>query len=207
MIKADVRSQMNNIQQEFMSLLSYKLGKLDQIKDSGNPNDLIESAGLMRDLLLSDRNGLFGEAVKMFPQLKSRKNRKFRFLVKHVGVSTHKKGGQYDFLAQGSSKACIHQSLEGTVAYSRDELLKLPVICIEGGHYTCRDLIQFVANKLGARHFDKLTGTEKQMLLHEIRDEFGVDGFDPILTPLRGKAGVVCSAGNELVERINRLYD
>lgn len=190
---------------EFLDLFKYKIKRLEELQYSHDKNDLVETAGLFRDLLLSDENGLFGQIVKLFPELRTKRNRSFIFEVKHLGTTYHDTQNKQGVVTNGNGSVCSHPILKGTVSYSRDDFLKLPILCIGGDHYTFKDIITFVANKLGARHYDNLSGSEKQMLLHDIRSTFKVEKLDPIIIPLYGKASIVIKTANRLIERIDEI--
>ena len=185
-------------------------GKLKQLESLIKNTDIynsIEIAGIVRDLLLSDQNGLVGELLRHHPELRTKRSRRLEFSVEHTGSSEAMPGTGRAFLnipPGQQSNFCTHVPLEGIQIYTRDKFLALPVLCIQDDHYSYKDIISFVANKLGARHFDLTSGSDKQMLLHEIRNTFGIDNFDPILTGLRDRSAVVASTCRRLYEMIHK---
>lgn len=194
-------------QTELIGSLKYKVERLDELSKSLNLYDTIEGAGLVRDLVLSDECGLFGAACREIPGMQNPRNRKLRFNVKFNGSTyqTQSENVPIVITAPRRTMVCPHIELSDKHNLSRDNFLKLPILCGQRGHYTFKDLVTFTANKLGSRHFDRVSGSDQQLILHEIREQFGFENFDPVTTPLRGLYSVVVSTGNELIDRIDNL--
>jgi hypothetical protein len=194
-------------QTELIGSLRYKVERLEELSKSLNLYDTIEGAGLVRDLLLSDECGLFGAVGRDIPGMQNPRNRKLRFNVKFNGsmYQARLKDTPIMMAAPGRTMICPHIILSDKHNLTRDDFLKLPILCGQHGHYNFKDLVAFAANKLGSRHFDRASGSDQQLVLHEIREQFGFESFDPVTTPLRGLYPVVVSTGNELIDRIDNL--
>ncbi len=194
-------------QSELIGLFEYKTKLLGQALKKGGLYDAIEAAGLIRDLLLSDSNGLQGAILKEIPELKNRRNRKIKFEVKFLGSTYHNNFKGYPLIASAPNKTmiCPHKEFNGVQSFNRHDFLALPILCTPHGHYTYKDIVSFAANKLGSRHFDRKSGSEDQLALHEVREKFGFDGFDPITTSILGLGTVVCTTCNKFITRLEEL--
>jgi len=194
-------------QLELIGQFRYKADQLGSLLQDGGVYPTINAAGIIRDLILSDNNGLLGAVARDTPILKNRRNRNIKFEVTFFGSTYHSHTNPPIALASSNSTICYHKELEfsGRKNLSRDDFLALPVICTRTNHYTFKDLISFIANKLGARHFDYEGGTEAQMLLHEIRDKYELERFDPVVHPILGLGSVVHTTCNRLLQKIGDL--
>ncbi|WP_432713384.1 hypothetical protein [Pedobacter sp.] len=194
-------------QSELIGLFEYKTKMLGDAIKRGELYDAIEAAGLVRDLLLSDNNGLLGAILQEIPELRNRRNRNIKFEVMFLGSTYHSNNDGYPLVAEAPNKTmiCPHKEYSGVQSFNRNDFLALPILCTDYGHYSYKDLISFVANKLGSRHFDHKTGSEKQLILHEIRERFGLESFDPIITPILGLGSVVYTTCNKILNRLDEL--
>jgi hypothetical protein len=193
-------------QKELIGMLQYKVERLNALSHSSVIYDTIECAGIIRDLILSDENGIFGAILRDIPNLRNKRNRKLIFVVKLFGFTNHKRLGSYISIVEAPKNAahCAHYEFPEIQQLRRDDFLRLPVICAENGHYTVKDLVSFTANKLGSRHFDRYSGSNDQLLLHEIRDAIGMEGFDPVITPIKALSRVDVATGEKLIIRIEK---
>ncbi len=194
-------------QSELIGLFRYKTEQLGKAIKSGGIFDAIEAAGLIRDILLSDTNGIFGTLLKDIPELKNKHSRKIRFEVVFLGSTYHSHLDEFPVIANAPSKTmiCPHKEFNGNQRFNRHDFLALPILCTEAGHYSYKDVISFAANKLGSRHFDHDGGTDEQMILHEIRDKFSIEGFNPVVSPILGLGSVVHTTCKKLLERIDSI--
>ena len=194
-------------QQELIGSFQYKVEQLGGLVKGKGIYRAIEAAGIIRDLLLSDNNGLYCVILKEMPEMKNRRNRNVRFEVQFLGSTYHSLLEEHLVVAEAPNKStmCSHKEFSGRYKFNRHDFLALPILCTENGHYSFRDLISFTANKLGSRHFDHDSGTEEQMILHEIREKFGFDGFDPVLTPIFGLGSVVYTTCSKLLKKLESL--
>lgn len=192
-------------QSELIGLFNYKVDKLGEAIHRGQLYDAIEAAGLIRDILLSDTNGLMGALLKNIPELKNRRNRRINFEVSFLGSTYHSNSSGYPVVTQApdKTKICPHKEFKGNYTFNRHDFLALPIMCTEYGHYTYKDIVSFTANKLGSRHFDRVSGSTQQLMLHDIREKFGFEEFDPVISPILGLGSVVHTTSKKLLERIN----
>ena len=194
-------------QSELIGLFEYKTNMLGDAIKRGGLYDAIEAAGLVRDLLLSDNNGLQGAILKDIPELRNRRNRKIKFEVMFLGSTYHNDIDGYPLVTEAPNKSmiCPHKEFKGIQSFNRNDFLALPILCTDQGHYSYKDLVSFVANKLGSRHFDRKIGSDQQLILHEVREKFGLEGFDPVITPILGLGSVVYTTCNKILKRLDEL--
>lgn len=196
---------MDNNRRELLGVVKNKVARLEAIQLSKDPFDIIEAAGLVRDLLVTEGQGMLVDLVKSYPELGGKRNKRLIFTVQHLGGTKISRDGTTSIPAGENDEFCTHIPLTGIRQYLFDQFMRLPILCIEGDHYDYRDMIKFVANKLGGRHFDSKTGTDRQLLLREIRKNFGVEEFDPILLPILEKNPIVVKSARAVINRIESI--
>lgn len=194
---------------EIIGTFRYKYKKLLELSKSDDINDLTECGGIVRDLIISDGNGLIGLLYREIPQLKTKKSSKLRFYAAmHTTSFIDSANRATWFVGDGLSPDGDHPNSIATKNYNRDEFLKLPVMCNDDKTFTIKDTVLFVANKLGARHWsrDKKSSNTDPMLF-EIHEQFRVGGASPFIQTMRGISTIVASTmesvDNKIESRLN----
>ena len=64
---------------ELIGIFRHKYKRLSELSQSQDAHDLIECGGLIRDLIISDGNGLAGTIFRTIPTLRTKKHTKIKF--------------------------------------------------------------------------------------------------------------------------------
>ena len=192
---------------ELVSLFRSKLRRLRELSQSGDTDDLIECGGIIRDLLFSDQNGLLGMILISIPELRTKRHKRIEFVVSHYGTTYHRQADRSSwFAADGIVYDPTFPFDQGSRKLSKDDFLKLPVIEVETETLTVKDVILFVANKLGGRHFSRdRTETNVNPLMYDIHDQFTLGGMSPSVRTLLGISNVVVATLTIIDDRLQNL--
>lgn len=192
-------------QRELVAHFRYKLNRLEGLRQSTDPNELIEVAGLIRDLFISDKNGLVGEIFRSVPILSTGHGRhKLKFRAVQFASSSHDQAGNIDwFVGDGMVPDTGVPYVRPVRNYSRDDFLKMPVISVNGQVLTNKDIILFSANKLGSRHWDRNRNSQNtNPILFDIHEQFTLGGISPAVRTLMGIADIVAATLHKVDDKL-----
>ena len=156
--------------EKLVEIFRFKVQELERHLSSPTKLSLIECSSILRLLLLSDECGLFGNLARDIPGFRTRKRgRKIVMFNAQLQADSH--------IRDLPSGGYVHAVVRGDAipdnssrVYSRDDFLKLSVIEVQLSDgkvitMTVRDVIKFIANKLGGVHFDYSPREEKNQIL------------------------------------------
>ena len=188
----------------------FKVQELERHLTNPTEQSLIECSSILRLLLLTDECGLFGKLAHNIPGFRTRKRGrgvvKFKAQIQADSHIRDLPSGGYvhavvrdDALSENSSKT-----------YNKDDFLKLPVIDVrlldgEVITMTVKDVIKFIANKLGGVHVDYSSREEKNQILYQLDDKYQLQIAGSVIFSIKGLSEIVLATCKRVDERLVKL--
>ena len=173
-------------------------------------SSLIECSSILRLLLLTDGSGLFGHLAHNIPEFRTQKRGErvvmFNAQIKADSHIRDLPSGGYvhavvrdDALSENSSKI-----------YNRKGFLKLKVIDIRLSdgkviNMTVKDIIKFIANKLGGVHVDYNSPEEKNQILYQLDDKYQLQIAGSVVSSIKGLSEIVLATCKRVDEKLVEL--
>ena len=175
--------------EKLVEIFRFKVQELERHLSSPTKSSLIECSSILRLLLLSDECGLFGDLARKIPRFRTRK--RGRKIVM--------------FNAQLQADSHIRDLPSGE--YNRDDFLKLSVIDVQLSDgkvitMTVRDVIKFIANKLGGVHVDYSSREEKNQILYQLDDKYQLQIAGSVIFSIKGLSEIVLATCKRVDERL-----
>ena len=158
-------------------------------------------------MLLSDECGLFGDLARKIPRFRTRKRgRKIVMFNAQLQADSHIRdlpSGEYvHAVVRGDA---IPENSSGV--YNRDDFLKLSVIDVQLSDgkvitMTVRDVIKFIANKLGGVHVDYSSREEKNQILYQLDDKYQLQIAGSVIFSIKGLSEIVLATCKRVDERL-----
>ena len=188
----------------------FKVQELERHLTSPTKSSLIECSSILRLLLLSDECGLFGNLARDIPGFRTRKRgRKIVMFNAQLQADSHIRdlpsGGYVHAVVRGDA---IPEN--SSRVYSRDDFLKLSVIEVQLSDgkvitMTVRDVIKFIANKLGGVHFDYSPREEKNQILYQLNDKYQLQIAGSVVSSIKGLSEIVLATCKRVDEKLVEL--
>lgn len=196
--------------EKLVELFRFQVQELERHLTNPTKLSLIGCSSILRLLLLSDGSGLFGNLARDIPGFRTRKRgRKIVIFNAQLQADSHIRdlplGGYVHGVIKGDT---IPGNSSGT--YNRDDFLKLPVIDIQLSDskvitMTVRDVIKFIANKLGGVHFDYNSREEKNQILYQLDDKYQLQIAGSVIFSIKGLSEIVLATCKRVDERLVKL--
>ena len=193
--------------EKLVEIFRFKVQELERHLSSPTKLSLIECSSILRLLLLSDECGLFGNLARDIPGFRTRKRgRKIVMFNAQLQADSHIRdlpsGGYVHAVVRGDAIPENSSRL-----YSRDDFLKLSVIEVQLSDgkvitMTVRDVIKFIANKLGGVHFDYSLREEKNQILYQLDDKYQLQIAGSVIFSIKGLSEIVLAACKRVDERL-----
>ena len=193
--------------EKLVEIFRFKVQELERHLSSPTKLSLIECSSILRLLLLSDECGLFGNLARDIPGFRTRKRgRKIVMFNAQLQADSHIRdlpsGGYVHAVVRGDA---IPEN--SSRVYSRDDFLKLSVIEVQLSDgkvitMTVRDVIKFIANKLGGVHFDYSPREEKNQILYQLDDKYQLQIAGSVIFSIKGLSEIVLATCKRLDERL-----
>jgi len=193
--------------EKLVEIFRFKVQELERHLSSPTKLSLIECSSILRLLLLSDECGLFGNLARDIPGFRTRKRgRKIVMFNAQLQADSHIRdlpsGGYVHAVVRGD--AILENSPR---VYSRDDFLKLSVIEVQLSDgkvitMTVRDVIKFIANKLGGVHFDYSPREEKNQILYQLDDKYQLQIAGSVIFSIKGLSEIVLATCKRVDERL-----
>ena len=196
--------------ESLVKLFRFKIQELERHLTNPTESSLIECSSILRLLLLTDECGLFGELARNIPGFRTRRRGRrvvmFNTQLKADSHIQNLPSGGYvqavvvsDAISENSSKA-----------YNRDDFLKLPVIDVrlldgEVITMTVKDVIKFIANKLGGVHVDYSSHEEKNQLLYQLNDKCQLKIAGSVVSSIKGLSEIILATCKRVDEKLVEL--
>jgi hypothetical protein len=159
---------------------------------------------------LTDECGLFGELARNIPDFRTRKRGrgvvKFKAQIQADSHIRDLPSGGYVHAVVGGDAIPENSSR----VYNRDDFLKLPVIDVrlldgEVITMTVKDVIKFIANKLGGVHVDYSSHEEKNQLLYKLNDKYQLQIAGSVVYSIKGLSEIVLATCKRVDEKLVEL--
>ncbi len=193
--------------EKLVEIFRFKVQELERHLSSPTKLSLIECSSILRLLLLSDECGLFGNLARDIPGFRTRKRgRKIVMFNAQLQADSHIRdlpsGGYVHAVVRGDA---IPEN--SSRVYSRDDFLKLSVIEVQLSDgkvitMTVRDVIKFIANKLGGVHFDYSPREEKNQILYQLDDKYQLQIAGSVIFSIKGLSEIVLATCKRVDERL-----
>jgi hypothetical protein len=193
--------------ESLVELFRFKVQELERHLTNPTKLSLIECSSILRLLLLSDECGLFGDLVRSTPGFRTRKRgRKIVMFNAQLQADSHIRdlplGGYVHGVIKGDT---IPGNSSG--AYNRDDFLKLSVIEVQLSDgkvitMTVKDVIKFIANKLGGVHIDYNSPDEKNQILYQLNDKYQLQIAGSVVYSIKGLSEIVLATCKRVDERL-----
>ena len=193
--------------EKLVEIFRFKVQELERHLSSPTKLSLIECSSILRLLLLSDECGLFGNLARDIPVFRTRKRgRKIVMFNAQLQADSHIRdlpsGGYVHAVVRGDA---IPEN--SSRVYSRDDFLKLSVIEVQLSDgklitMTVRDVIKFIANKLGGVHFDYSPREEKNQILYQLDDKYQLQIAGSVIFSIKGLSEIVLATCKRVDERL-----
>ena len=193
--------------EKLVEIFRFKVQELERHLSSPTKLSLIECSSILRLLLLSDECGLFGNLARDIPGLRTRKRgRKIVMFNAQLQADSHIRdlpsGGYVHAVVRGDA---IPEN--SSRVYSRDDFLKLSVIEVQLSDgkvitMTVRNVIKFIANKLGGVHFDYSPREEKNQILYQLDDKYQLQIAGSVIFSIKGLSEIVLATCKRVDERL-----
>ena len=193
--------------EKLVEIFRFKVQELERHLSSPTKLSLIECSSILRLLLLSDECGLFGNLARDIPGFRTRKRgRKIVMFKAQLQADSHIRdlpsGGYVHAVVRGDA---IPEN--SSRVYSRDDFLKLSVIEVQLSDgklitMTVRDVIKFIANKLGGVHFDYSPREEKNQILYQLDDKYQLQIAGSVIFSIKGLSEIVLATCKRVDERL-----
>mgnify|MGYP000386500361 FL=1 len=193
--------------EKLVEIFRFKVQELERHLSSPTKLSLIECSSILRLLLLSDECGLFGNLARDIPGFRTRKRgRKIVMFNAQLQADSHIRdlpsGGYVHAVVRGDA---IPEN--SSRVYSRDDFLKLSVIEVQLSDgkvitMTVRDVIKFIANKLGGVHFDYSPREEKNQILYQLDDKYQLHIAGSVIFSIKGLSEIVLATCKRVDERL-----
>ena len=193
--------------EQLVEIFRFKVQELERHLSSPTKLSLIECSSILRLLLLSDKCGLFGNLARDIPGFRTRKRgRKIVMFNAQLQADSHIRdlpsGGYVHAVVRGDA---IPEN--SSRVYSRDDFLKLSVIEVQLSDgkvitMTVRDVIKFIANKLGGVHFDYSPREEKNQILYQLDDKYQLQIAGSVIFSIKGLSEIVLATCKRVDERL-----
>lgn len=193
--------------ESLVELFRFKVQELERHLTNPTKLSLIECLSILRLLLLSDECGLFGDLVRSTPGFRTRKRgRKIVMFNAQLQADSHIRdlplGGYVHGVIKGDT---IPGNSSG--AYNRDDFLKLSVIEVQLSDgkvitMTVKDVIKFIANKLGGVHIDYNSPDEKNQILYQLNDKYQLQIAGSVVYSIKGLSEIVLATCKRVDERL-----
>ena len=193
--------------EKLVEIFRFKVQELERHLSSPTKLSLIECSSILRLLLLSDECGLFGNLARDIPGFRTRKRgRKIVMFNAQLQADSHIRdlpsGGYVHAVVRGDA---IPEN--SSRVYSRDDFLKLSVIEVQLSDgklitMTVRDVIKFIANKLGGVHFDYSPHEEKNQILYQLDDKYQLQIAGSVIFSIKGLSEIVLATCKRVDERL-----
>ena len=193
--------------EKLVEIFRFKVQELERHLSSPTKLSLIECSSILRLLLLSDKCGLFGNLARDIPGFRTRKRgRKIVMFNAQLQADSHIRdlpsGGYVHAVVRGDA---IPEN--SSRVYSRDDFLKLSVIEVQLSDgkvitMTVRDVIKFIANKLGGVHFDYSPREEKNQILYQLDDKYQLQIAGSVIFSIKGLSEIVLATCKRVDERL-----
>ncbi|MBB1560254.1 hypothetical protein HG441_003880 [Candidatus Saccharibacteria bacterium] len=193
--------------EKLVEIFRFKVQELERHLSSPTKLSLIECSSILRLLLLSDECGLFGNLARDIPGFRTRKRgRKIVMFNAQLQADSH--------IRDLPSGGYVHAVVRGDAipensprVYSRDDFLKLSVIEVQLSDgkvitMTVRDVIKFIANKLGGVHFDYSPREEKNQILYQLDDKYQLQIAGSVIFSIKGLSEIVLATCKRVDERL-----
>ena len=193
--------------EKLVEIFRFKVQELERHLSSPTKLSLIECSSSLRLLLLSDECGLFGNLARDIPGFRTRKRgRKIVMFNAQLQADSH--------IRDLPSGGYVHAVVRGDAipensprVYSRDDFLKLSVIEVQLSDgkvitMTVRDVIKFIANKLGGVHFDYSPREEKNQILYQLDDKYQLQIAGSVIFSIKGLSEIVLATCKRVDERL-----
>ena len=193
--------------EKLVEIFRFKVQELERHLSSPTKLSLIECSSILRLLLLSDECGLFGNLARDIPGFRTRKRgRKIVMFNAQLQADSH--------IRDLPSGGYVHAVVRGDAipensprVYSRDDFLKLSVIEVQLSDgkvitMTVRDVIKFIANKLGGVHFDYSPREEKNQILYQLDDKYQLQIAGSVIFSIKGWSEIVLATCKRVDERL-----
>lgn len=193
--------------EKLVEIFRFKVQELERHLSSPTKLSLIECSSILRLLLLSDECGLFGNLARDIPGFRTRKRgRKIVMFNAQLQADSH--------IRDLPSGGYVHAVVRGDAipensprVYSRDDFLKLSVIEVQLSDgkvitMTVRDVIKFIANKLGGVHFDYSPCEEKNQILYQLDDKYQLQIAGSVIFSIKGLSEIVLATCKRVDERL-----
>ena len=193
--------------EKLVEIFRFKVQELERHLSSPTKSSLIECSSILRLLLLSDECGLFGDLARNIPGFRTRKRgRKIVTFNAQLQADSHIRdlpSGEYvhavvrgDAIPENSSRV-----------YNRDDFLKLSAIDVQLSDgkvitMTVRDVIKFIANKLGGVHVDYSSREEKNQILYQLDDKYQLQIAGSVIFSIKGLSEIVLATCKRVDERL-----
>ena len=192
---------------KLVEIFRFKVQELERHLSSPTKSSLIECSSILRLLLLSDECGLFGDLARKIPRFRTRKRgRKIVMFNAQLQADSHIRdlpSGEYvHAVVRGDA---IPENSSGV--YNRDDFLKLSVIDVQLSDgkvitMTVRDVIKFIANKLGGVHVDYSSREEKNQILYQLDDKYQLQIAGSVIFSIKGLSEIVLATCKRVDERL-----
>ena len=193
--------------EKLVEIFRFKVQELERHLSSPTKLSLIECSSILRLLLLSDECGLFGNLARDIPGFRTRKRgRKIVMFNAQLQADSRIRdlpsGGYVHAVVRGDA---IPEN--SSRVYSRDDFLKLSVIEVQLSDgkvitMTVRDVIKFIANKLGGVHFDYSPREEKNQILYQLDDKYQLQIAGSVIFSIKGLSEIVLATCKRVDERL-----
>mgnify|MGYP000923462217 CR=1 FL=1 len=193
--------------EKLVEIFRFKVQELERHLSSPTKLSLIECSSILRLLLLSDECGLFGNLARDIPGFRTRKRgRKIVMFNAQLQADSHIRdlpsGGYVHAVVRGDA---IPEN--SSRVYSRDDFLKLSVIEVQLSDgkvitMTVRNVIKFIANKLGGVHFDYSPREEKNQILYQLDDKYQLQIAGSVIFSIKGLSEIVLATCKRVDERL-----
>lgn len=193
--------------EHLVELFRFKIQELERHLTNPTKSSLIECSSILRLLLLSDECGLFGNLARNIPGFRTRRRR--------GGVIIFNARLQADsHIRNLPSGGYVHAVVmddaipgNSSRAYNRDDFLKLSVIEVQLSDgkvitMTVKDVIKFIANKLGGVHVDYSPREEKNQLLYQLNDKYQLQIAGSVVYSIKGLSEIVLATCKRVDERL-----
>lgn len=196
--------------ENLVEIFRFKVQELERHLTSPTKPSLIECSSILRLLLLSDECGLFGDLARNIPGFRTgKRGRKIVMFNAQLQADSYIRdlplGGYVHGVIKGDA---IPENSSG--AYNRDDFLKLSVIEVQLSDgkvitMTVKDVIKFIANKLGGVHVDYSSREEKNQLLYQLNDKYQLQIAGSVVYSIKGLSEIVLATCKRVDERLVRL--
>lgn len=193
--------------ENLVDLFRFQVQELERHLTNPTKLSLIGCSSILRLLLLSDGSGLFGHLVHNIPEFRTQKRGKGIIMFNaQLQADSHIRdlplGGYVHGVIKGDT---IPGNSSG--AYNRDDFLKLSVIEVQLSDgkvitMTVKDVIKFIANKLGGVHVDYSPREEKNQLLYQLNDKYQLQIAGSVVYSIKGLSEIVLATCKRVDERL-----